>query len=119
MFSEIVLVCVVGRIFLRKLKDSLHIPRRLMNALKVEISDEKPRERPLCNNILSADPDGEDALLLNIRYHRVSGLSHDLTGPICLDGIGKVHNRSFYILSIYILSSLWYNVMIILIGDNL
>ena len=38
-----------------------------MNALKVEISDEKPHERPLCNNILSADPDGEDALLLNMR----------------------------------------------------
>ena len=38
-----------------------------MNALKVEITDEKPRERPLCNNIYPADPDGEDALLLNMR----------------------------------------------------
>lgn len=37
-----------------------------MKALKVEISDEKPHKRPLCNNILSADPDGEDALLLNM-----------------------------------------------------
>ena len=43
------------------------MPRRLMNALNVEISDEKPRECPLCNNILSADPDGEYLLLLNMR----------------------------------------------------
>ena len=90
-----------------------------MNALKVEISDKEPRKRPLCNNILSADPDSEDALLLNIRDHRVFCVAHDLTNIICRDGIGKVHNRSIYILSIYILSSLWYNVLIILIGDNL
>ena len=90
-----------------------------MNALKVEISDEKPRKHPLGNNIYPADPDGKDLLLLNIRDHRVLGVAHNLTCLICRDGIGKVYNRSIYILSIYILSSLWYNVLIILIGDNL
>ena len=90
-----------------------------MNDLEGEISDKEPRERPLCNNILSADLNGKDLLLLNIRYHRVFGVAHDLPCLICRDGIQKVHNRSVYILSIYILSSLWYNVLIILIGDNL
>ena len=90
-----------------------------MNDLEGEISDKEPRKHPLGNNIYPADPDGEYPLLLNIRDHRVFGVAHDLTSLICRDGIGKVHNRSIYILSIYILSSLWYNVLIILIGDNL
>ena len=90
-----------------------------MDNLKGEVADEKLHEHPLGNNIYPADPDGEDALLLNIRDHRVFGAAHNLTCLICLDGFGKVHNRSIYILSIYILSSLWYNVLIILIGDNL
>ena len=95
------------------------MPRRLMDDLEGKVIDEKLHKCALGHDILTADPDGEDALLLNIRDHRVFGVSHDLTSPICLDGIRKVHNRSVYILSIYILSSLWYNVLIILIGDNL
>ena len=106
-------------LLLYKQQYRIHMPRGLMNNLECEVANEEFHKRPLCNNILSADPDGEDALLLNIGQYRVFGVAHDLTSPICLDGIGKVHNRSVYILSIYILSSLWYNVLIILIGDNL
>ena len=51
--------------------------------------------------------------------YRAFGIAHNHGCLICRDGIGKVHNRSVYILSIYILSSLWYNVLIILIGDTI
>ena len=78
-FLEIFLVCVVRLIFLHKLKDSIHMPRRLMNDLEGEICDEELCEGALGNNILSADLDSEEVLLLNIRDHRVSGVAHDLT----------------------------------------
>ena len=66
------------------------MPCRLMNDLEAEICDEELCECALGNNILSADLDSEEVLLLNIRDHRVSGVAHDLTCLICRDGIGKV-----------------------------
>ena len=55
------------------------MPRRLMNDLEGEICNEELCECALGNNILSADLDSEEVLLLNIRDHRVSGVAHDLT----------------------------------------
>ena len=68
-----------------------------MNDLEGEICDEELCECALGNNILSADLDGEEALLLNIGYHRISGVAHDLTCLICRDGIRKVFQALFHV----------------------
>ena len=51
----------------------------------------------LGNNILSADPDGEEALLLNIRVYRAFGIAHDIGCLICRDGIRKVFQALFHV----------------------
>ena len=43
------------------------MPRRLMDNLECEVIDEEVHECTLGHDILSADLDGEDALLPNIR----------------------------------------------------
>ena len=53
-------------LLLRKLEDGIHVPRRLMDNLEGEVADEKFHECALGHDILSADLNGEDALLLNI-----------------------------------------------------
>ena len=46
------------------------MPRGLMNDLEGEICDEELYECGLWNDILSADLDGEEVLLLDIRDYR-------------------------------------------------
>ena len=55
------------------------MPRGLMDDLEGEIADEKFHECALWHDILSADPDGEDALLPNIR-----GILHNCSKDISL-----------------------------------
>lgn len=43
------------------------MPRRFMDDLEGEVVGEEVHECALGKDILSADPDGEDAFLLNIR----------------------------------------------------
>ena len=88
-------------LLLHKEQYRIHMPRRLMNDLEGENCDEELCECALGNNILSADPDGEDALLLNIRDHRVSGVAHNL---ICCDGIRKVFQALFHVCSELVLA---------------
>ena len=42
------------------------MPRRLMDDLEGEVADERFHERALGDDILTADLNGEDSLLLNI-----------------------------------------------------
>ena len=49
------------------------MPQGFVDDPEGEICDEEVRECGLWNNILSADPDGEEVLLLNIRDYRISG----------------------------------------------
>ena len=53
-------------LLLRKEQDGIHMPRGFMDDLEGKIPDEKLHECALGNDILSADLNGEDALLLNI-----------------------------------------------------
>ena len=50
------------------------MPRRLMDNLECEVTDQKFHECALGHDILSADLNGEDSLLLNVRQHRVFGV---------------------------------------------
>ena len=53
-------------LLLRKEQDSIHMPRGFMDNLEGEVIGEEVHERALWHDILSADLNGEDALLPNI-----------------------------------------------------
>ena len=58
--------CAFSLLLLRKLEDSIHMPRGFMDDLEGEITDEELYECAFGEDIFSADLDGEDALLTNI-----------------------------------------------------
>ena len=59
------------------------MPHRLMDDLKGDLVDEKVHKSALGYDILSADPDGEDALLSNI-CERVAFFGNNFVGrPLC------------------------------------
>ena len=70
-FLEIFFVCVAGVIFLDKYEYRIHMPRGFMDDLEGEVVDEKFHEGGLGEDIFSADLDGEEVLLLNIRGDRM------------------------------------------------
>lgn len=59
------------------------MPRRLMDDLEGEVTDEKFHKCALGNDILAADLDGKYALLLNIRIYRSLSVAHDIGCLIC------------------------------------
>ena len=65
-------------LLLRKEQDRIHMPRGFMDDLEGEVADEKFHEYALGNDILSADLNREDALLLNIRQLRVFSIGYML-----------------------------------------
>ena len=77
-------------LILRKLEDGIHVPCRLMDNLEGEIVNEKFHECAFGYDILSADLDGEDALLLNIRVDCVFGVAHNVSRLVCCERVGKV-----------------------------
>ena len=71
------------------------MPRGFMDDLEGEIPDEEFHECALGDDILSADPNREDALLLNIREYRVFCVPHNVSRFICSNGIGKILKSLF------------------------
>ena len=63
-------------LLLRKEQDRIHMPRGFMDNLEGEVADEKFHKHALWNDILFADLNGEDALLLSIRQHRVFSIGY-------------------------------------------
>ena len=61
-----------------------------MDDLKGEVTDEEVHECALGHDILTADLNGEDALLLNIGQYRAFGVAHNVGCLICGECIGKV-----------------------------
>ena len=66
------------------------MPRGFMDDLEGEVIGEEVHEGGFWEDIFSADLDGEDALLPNIREHRVRRVADDLGGFVGGEGIGKV-----------------------------
>lgn len=58
--------CAFSLLLLRKLKDSIHMPRGFMDNLEGEVIGEEVHEGGLGEDIFSADLNREDALLPNI-----------------------------------------------------
>ena len=79
------------------------MPQGFGDDFEGEICDEELREYTPWNYMLSADPDGEEVLLLNIRDRRIFRVAHDLSFLICRDGIGKVSKTRFNVRSELIL----------------
>ena len=75
------------------------MPRGFMDDLEGEVIGEKVHEGGLWEDIFSADLYGEDALLTNIREHRVRSVSDDLGGFVGGEGIGKVSKPPLHVLS--------------------
>ena len=69
-----------------------------MDDLEGEIIYEEVHEGGLWEDILSADLYCEDALLMNIREHRVRRVADDLGGFVGGEGIGKVSESILMIL---------------------
>ena len=87
-----------------KRKNRIDMPRRLVDNLEGEVVDEELYECALGKDILSADLDGEDALLLNIRVDCVFGVTHDIGCFIRSDGIGKILKSLFNMCSKIVLT---------------
>ena len=66
-------------LLLHKEQDGIHVPRRLMDDLEGEVADKKLHKCALGHDILTADLDGEDALLLNIGQYCVFGVTYDIS----------------------------------------
>ena len=66
------------------------MPRRLMDNLEGEVADEKFHECALGNDILTADLNGEDSLLLNIGQYCAFGVAHNISRLVCCERVGKV-----------------------------
>jgi hypothetical protein len=66
-------------LLLHKEQDCIHMPRGFMDDLEGEVIDEELYECALGEDIFSTDPDGEDALLPNIR-----GILHNCSKDISL-----------------------------------
>ena len=84
------------------------MPRGLMDDLEGEVADEKFHECALGNDILSADLDCEDALLLNIRQHRVFSVTHNVGRLVCGELVGKVPNPLLNMVSECVLTLISY-----------
>lgn len=71
------------------------MPREFMDDLEGEVANEKFHKCALGQDIFSADLNREDALLTNIREHRVRRVADDLGGFVGGEGIGKVSKPCF------------------------
>ena len=67
MFLEIFFLCVAGVVFLDKYEYRIHMPRGFMDDLEGEVIGEEVHKCGLGEDIFSADPDGEDSFLSDIR----------------------------------------------------
>ena len=73
--------------------------RRLMENLEGEVANEEFHKCALGHDILSADLNGEDALLLNIGQYRVFGVAHNISRLVCCERVGKVPKPRFNVVS--------------------
>ena len=77
-------------LLLHEQQDGIHMPRRLVNDFKGEVTDEEFHECAFGHDILTADLNGEDSLLLNIGQYCAFGVSHNVSRLICCERVRKV-----------------------------
>ena len=80
------------------------MPRRLMDNLEGEVIDEEVHKSTLGHDILSADLNGEDALLLNICEYCAFGIPHNVSRLVCCERVGKVPQALLNVVSECILA---------------
>ena len=77
-------------LLLHKEQDSIHMPCGLMDDLEGEVADEEFHKCALGDDILTADADGIDVLLLNVGQHHASAVTNDLCRGIDDKGVDCV-----------------------------
>ena len=70
-----------------------------MDNLEGEVADEKLHKCAFGHDILSADLNGEDSLLLNIGQYRAFGVAHNISCLVCGERVGKVPKPRFNVVS--------------------
>ena len=70
-----------------------------MDNLEGEVAVEKFHKRALGHDILSADLNREDSLLLNIGQHCAFGVPHNISRLVCCERVGKVPKPRFNMVS--------------------
>ena len=70
-----------------------------MDDLEGKVADEKFYECALGNDILAADLNGENLLLLDISVYRSLGIAHDLGRFVCGERVGKVPESLLHVRS--------------------
>ena len=75
------------------------MPRRLMDNLEGEVIDEEVHECALGDDILTADLNGEDSLLLNICEYCAFSVPHNVSRLVCCERVGKVPEPLLHVVS--------------------
>ena len=75
------------------------MPRGLMDNLKGEVTDEEVHECALGDDILTADLNCEDSLLLNIGQYCAFGVAHNISRLVCCERVGKVSEPLLHVVS--------------------
>ena len=91
-------------LLLHKEQDGIHMPRGLMDNLEGEVANEEFHKRALWHDMLSADLNCEDSLLLNIGQHCAFGVAHNISRLVCCERVGKVPQSLLNVVSECILA---------------
>ena len=75
------------------------MPCGLVDNLEGEVADKKLHKCALGHDILTADLNCEDSLLLNVRQHRVFGVAHNISRLVCCERVGKVPKPRFNVVA--------------------
>lgn len=75
------------------------MPRGFVDDPEGDVADEKVNDGGFGDDILSADADGVDVLLLNVGQHHAAAVTDDLCRGIDVKGVGFVPEPLFYVRS--------------------
>ena len=77
-------------LLLHKEQDSIHMPRGFVDDPEGDVADEEVNDSGFWYDILAADADGVDVLLLNVGQHHATAVTDDLCRGIDDKGVGCV-----------------------------
>ena len=89
---------------IREHQNRIHMPRGFVDNSKGDVTDEKVNDGGFGDDILAADADGVDVLLLNVGQHHATTVADDLCRSIDDEGVGCVPESFLHVRSERILA---------------
>ena len=86
-------------LLLHKEQDRIHMPRGFVDDPEGDVADEEVNDGGFGDDILSADADGVDVLLLNVGQHHATAVTDDLCRSIDDKGVGCVPESLLHVRS--------------------